>query len=223
MSEFFEPLWDFLFNEWGTFGLVIASSIPTFLILMTIGIVWLVRKLFRKFKKTTPAPVVSPAPKAVATQKKESPSAPNEVAPVKKEVTSAPKAAVPVKKAPAPKPAITVPDLKPELLYQKAGMLLHQSPDNGAEALAYYKAAAEKAYPPAQFAIAKLHLEGGATLSPNEAEGIRWMTQAAENSHAPAQLFLGQYYLERKDAEAANRWLKQAAQNGSTEAAKLLK
>jgi len=60
----------------------------------------------------------------------------------------------------------------------------------------------------------------------NEAKAVRWYAAAAQRGHAEAQYNLGFMILlgegTSPNAEIALRWLEQAAQSGSEDAAKLL-
>jgi TPR repeat protein len=90
-----------------------------------------------------------------------------------------------------------------------------------AQALAWYRRAAEQGHVDAQNNLASMHLNGLGTKA-NADEAMRWYEKAAEAGHAVAQFNLALRYLHgsgvaQNDDEAV-RWLAAAAQQGHTEA-----
>ncbi len=84
-------------------------------------------------------------------------------------------------------------------------------------AVRWFRAAAEKGNPEAQYLLAVRYLNGqGVEQSPTEA--VNWLRRAAEQGHAGAQDSLGVRYatgqgIEQNDIEAL-RWFRKAAEQG---------
>ncbi|HEU0188320.1 MAG TPA: tetratricopeptide repeat protein [Gallionellaceae bacterium] len=92
---------------------------------------------------------------------------------------------------------------------------------NFAEALRWYRAAAELGHADAQNNLGAMYLSGLGTEK-NPAEAVRWYQQAAEQEHVQAQFNLGMLCLmgsgvEQSDEDAA-LWLHRAAEQGDLEA-----
>jgi TPR repeat protein/tRNA A-37 threonylcarbamoyl transferase component Bud32 len=90
---------------------------------------------------------------------------------------------------------------------------------NFAEAVRWYKAAAEQGHAEAQFELGKLHEEGG-DVPEDKAEAARWYRMAAEQGHPRAQVNLGWLYRMGEgvpeDLAEAARWFRKAAEQGDT-------
>lgn len=86
----------------------------------------------------------------------------------------------------------------------------------------WYRLAAEKNNPQAQFLLGFLYLngagEGAEAIAPNPAEAYRWLKAAAESGNLSAQPYLAQLLLEGRgvaaDERQALRWARPAAARG---------
>lgn len=91
-------------------------------------------------------------------------------------------------------------------------------PADPAEALRWYKVAAEAGIPPAQHALAEMYLHGESAEQDSE-EGRRLLELAAEAGLTPAMDDLIRLYREAdspyRNAEKAFRWMLRAAEEGS--------
>ena len=90
-------------------------------------------------------------------------------------------------------------------------------PEDDAEAMRWFRMAAEQGYADAQFRLARMYYNG-AGVSKDDAEAARWTRMAAEQGFANAQSALGFMYdngegVPEDDAEAV-RWTRMAAEQG---------
>jgi uncharacterized protein len=86
---------------------------------------------------------------------------------------------------------------------------------NYEESAAWYKIAAERGYPQAQWCLGNLYLKGfGVELNPTEA--VKWYRAAAENNIAQAQFTMGEFYRSgeyvEKNPDTALSWYQKSAQ-----------
>lgn len=86
-----------------------------------------------------------------------------------------------------------------------------------AQALLWYRKAAEQGLSEAQFILGVRYFHGRG-IQEDKAEGIRWFRQAAEQGHLSAQFELGCCLLFTSDAQMAAYWFEKAAQNGHARA-----
>lgn len=86
-----------------------------------------------------------------------------------------------------------------------------------AEAMKYYRLAADLGYPPAQSKIGYLH-HNGQIVAQNRTEAIAWYLKAAQGGDTLAQYNLGQIFREgdgiEKDFKKAAHWYMRAADSG---------
>ena len=88
-------------------------------------------------------------------------------------------------------------------------------PQDDAEAVRWYRLAADQGYGSAQFALGHMYATG-AGVTQDDAEAVRWYRLAAEQGHTDAQYLLGHIYangevVQQDDAEAV-RWYRLAAE-----------
>ncbi len=88
---------------------------------------------------------------------------------------------------------------------------------NDAEAVRWYRKAAEQGYASAQYNLGWMYANGRG-VEQNDAEAVRWYRKAAEQGYASAQYNLGWMYangrgVEQNDAEAVKWYRKAAEQN----------
>jgi len=110
----------------------------------------------------------------------------------------------------------------------KAGQMYREgkgTPQNDAEALKWYRLAAEQGHAQAQFALGRFH-EEGIVVAKNEYVARQWYQKAGEQGYAPAQSKVGYLYemglrvtqtgspLPQDDAEAV-KWYRRAADQGN--------
>ena len=86
-----------------------------------------------------------------------------------------------------------------------------------AEAVNWWRRAAEQNYFPAQYSLGGCYANGQG-VSKNSTEAVKWYRKAAEQNHAPAQFNLGRSYdngegVEKDYAEAVKWYRKAAEQN----------
>jgi TPR repeat protein len=90
-----------------------------------------------------------------------------------------------------------------------------------AEALRWFRAAADKGFAPAQYNLA-LAYEAGRGVPADERQAFKYFLMAAEQGYAPAQFNAGNMYAQGRgvgqDYFEANLWFKQAADGGLAEA-----
>jgi hypothetical protein len=88
------------------------------------------------------------------------------------------------------------------------------------------KRAAARGSLSAQHDLAAFHATDDTLGVKDEAEAVKWYTRAAESGHGPSQYDLGFMLLlgegTEKDVAGGLRWMRKAAANGSTDAARLL-
>jgi TPR repeat protein len=89
--------------------------------------------------------------------------------------------------------------------------------ENDAEAVRWYRLAAEQGYAPAQSNLGLMYANGDG-VSEDDVEAVRWYRLAAEQGNAPAQYNLGWMYdngdgVPEDDTEAV-RWYRLAAEQG---------
>ena len=94
-------------------------------------------------------------------------------------------------------------------------------PKNDAEALKWFRLAAEQGYAQGQNDLGNMYREGEG-VPKNDAEAAKWYKLAAEQGHAGAQNHLGFYYytgegIPKNDAEAV-KWYKLAVEQGHAHA-----
>jgi len=94
-----------------------------------------------------------------------------------------------------------------------------------AEAVRWYRKAAEQGHAGAQYNLGVMYLNGQGVRQ-DHAEAARWFRKAAEQGHAGAQCILGGMYeygrgLKQDHAEAA-RWYRKAAEQGLVNAVSAL-
>ena len=91
-------------------------------------------------------------------------------------------------------------------------------PEDDAEAVRWYRMAAEQGHAGAQYNLAVMYALGRG-VPEDDAEAVRWYRMAAEQGYAGAQVNLGlMYAIGRgvlKDATLAHMWLNIAGANGS--------
>ena len=90
-------------------------------------------------------------------------------------------------------------------------------PEDGAEAVRWYRLAAEQGHANAQLTLGVAYATGEG-VPEDDAEAVRWYRLAAEKGHAAAQYFLGFAYATGRgvpeDYVAAHMWLNVAAATG---------
>jgi hypothetical protein len=96
------------------------------------------------------------------------------------------------------------------------------APADQAQALAWYRKAADQDNPGAQYALAQDYLTGQG-VPRNEHTAVTWLQKAALHGYTPAQLDLGRRYVQGKgvarDDTLAMEWLQKAADDGDPDAA----
>jgi TPR repeat protein/chromosome segregation ATPase len=94
-------------------------------------------------------------------------------------------------------------------------------PRDHAEALQWFRAAAEKGYAPAQYNLGVAY-EQGRGVAADERQAFKYYLMSAEQGYAPGQFNVGNMYSAGRgvgqDYFEANLWLKQAADGGIAEA-----
>ena len=95
-------------------------------------------------------------------------------------------------------------------------------PRDNAEAMRWFRLAAEQGHPGGQFSLGVNYDRGGAVVPQDDAEAVWWYRLAAEQGHADAQFNLGLMYATgrsvlQNDAKAV-RWYRLAAEQGDAEA-----
>ena len=94
-------------------------------------------------------------------------------------------------------------------------------PKNEAEALKWFRRAADKGHAKAQFNLAKMY-ENGLGVPQDEVEAVKWYRTAADQGYVSAQEQLGWMYLEgigvSKDHAEALKWYRKAADQGDAKA-----
>jgi TPR repeat protein len=92
---------------------------------------------------------------------------------------------------------------------------IHYRKQEFADALVWYRKAAAKKDPDAQFNIGNIYNRGKG-VEINEQEAIKWFTLAAEQNDDRAQNELGGIYMNRKDFKQGLAWLNKAAEAGNS-------
>jgi len=91
-------------------------------------------------------------------------------------------------------------------------------PQDDAEALKWYRKAAEQGYTLAQFCLGLMYRNGNG-VPQNDAEAVKWFRKAAEQGNVDAQNWLGWMYQNAKgvpqDYAEAMKWYRKAAQQGN--------
>ena len=92
---------------------------------------------------------------------------------------------------------------------------------NYAEAVRYYREAAEQGYADAQYSLGYCYYCGDG-VDENETEAVKWFRKAAEQGNADAQFRLGQCYdcgrgVDKSETEAV-KWYRIAAEQGNADA-----
>ena len=89
------------------------------------------------------------------------------------------------------------------------------------EAIQWYRLAAEKGFPDAQFALGNCYYRGDG-VNKNYIEAVNWYQLAAEHGYAKAQNALGDCYLNgigvREDKDEALKWYRLSAEKGNADA-----
>ncbi|ALN74237.1 tetratricopeptide repeat protein [Aureimonas sp. AU20] len=98
-------------------------------------------------------------------------------------------------------------------------MLIQSAPTGGfGEALSYFRMAADKNVPDAQYALSQLHAYGKG-VEKDDAQARHWLTEAARSGHDLAQIELGIWLINGRggaaDPAEGFRWLKGAAERGN--------
>ncbi|MBB3997463.1 tetratricopeptide repeat protein [Aureimonas pseudogalii] len=99
-------------------------------------------------------------------------------------------------------------------------MLIQSAPTGGfAEALGYFRKAADGGVPDAEYALSQLYAYGKGMEKPDDAEARRWLSEAARAGHDTAQIELGIWLINGRGGAAVPaegfRWLKGAAERGN--------
>lgn len=115
------------------------------------------------------------------------------------------------------------PDLRPEMViaaYNNLGALYDNKKDY-AEALKWFRKAAERNSPDAQYNLGNMFGQGNG-VTKDEIEAAKWYHRAAEQGHAGAQYNLGCIYRDgegvKQDFAESNKWFLKAANQGHAEA-----
>ena len=94
-----------------------------------------------------------------------------------------------------------------------------------AQAVAWYRRAAEQGHAPAQFALAEMYKNGDG-VTKDLTQAVKWYRRAADGGSAGAQLLLGVLYEGgtgvRQDYTDAARWYRRSAEQGDARAQLLL-
>ena len=98
-------------------------------------------------------------------------------------------------------------------------MLIQSAPTGGfAEALSYFRRAADKNVPDAEYALSQLHAYGKG-VEKDDAKARQWLTEAARSGHDLAQIELGIWLINGRggaaDPAEGFLWLKGAAERGN--------
>ena len=95
---------------------------------------------------------------------------------------------------------------------------MRASPEDDAEAVRWYRMAAEQGHASAQLNLGYMYANGEGVLK-DDAAAVRWFRMAAEQGHASAQYNLGYMYATGrgvlKDTRLAHMWYNIAGANGS--------
>jgi TPR repeat protein len=105
------------------------------------------------------------------------------------------------------------------------GWLLHDGllglEKDYAQAVSWFRKAADQGYAHAQCNLGRAYEEGNG-VNQDYAEAIKWFRKAAEQDHAPAQINLGMCYAKgkgvKKDFTVAAQWFRKAAEQGEAKA-----
>jgi TPR repeat protein len=101
------------------------------------------------------------------------------------------------------------------------GRLSEKGKPDYANALAWYRAAAEKSYPEAQLKIGDFYLAGNG-VDRSDTRALQWYLSAAEQSYAPGQVAVGSMFEAgrgtSRDYPKAIEWFDKAVDNGNGEA-----
>ena len=94
-----------------------------------------------------------------------------------------------------------------------------------AEAVKWYRKAAEQGHANAQYALGKCYYEGEG-VTKDYAEAVKWYRKAAEQGHVHAQCVLGESYFDGHGVTTnyteAEKWFRKAAEQGDTDAQRML-
>lgn len=119
--------------------------------------------------------------------------------------------------APAKKQQKPQANLTPEQMHKKGDEAF--SRNNNAEALKWYRKAAEKGYAPAQYDVGRMY-SNGFGVAKNKSEAVRWYRMAAEQGDKDGIYWLAFCYKNgqgvAKDSAEAVRWYRKGAENGDT-------
>lgn len=105
--------------------------------------------------------------------------------------------------------------------FNYAQLVIEQSPgfQGQADAYKYYRRAAERNVPDAQYAVAQYYTAGTGDVKVDLDEARKWLARAARNNFDSAQLELGNMLLSgiggERDLEAGFGWIKRAANSGN--------
>ena len=95
------------------------------------------------------------------------------------------------------------------------GSFLYYSADDTAQAVDWFRKAAERQHPPAEFQMGQLY-DFGFGVAQNDGEALAWYRRAAGHGSAPAQRAVGDFYQKGRAVTAADpseaaRWYERAA------------
>ncbi len=86
------------------------------------------------------------------------------------------------------------------------------------EAMLWYRKAAENGFAEAQYVLGKKYETGGETYKADEDKAFAYLLLAAEQNHLKAQFEIANYYLAEEDFNNTFKWMREAADNGMSEA-----
>ena len=109
--------------------------------------------------------------------------------------------------------------LDPEAQFHLAQF--YQQRHNYAQAVFYYRKAADQGHIPAQFALAMSLLEGRGVIK-QEDKAQKLLLEVAGSGHVKAQFQLGQLLLNKEQTSEAKKWLSKASEQGLDLATALL-
>jgi len=84
---------------------------------------------------------------------------------------------------------------------------------NDAQAMIWYRKAADQGYAPSQFNLGVM-FEEGQGVSADAAQAIAWYTKAADQNYLTAEQKLADLYISRRDFANALIWVRKAADQG---------
>jgi TPR repeat protein len=94
------------------------------------------------------------------------------------------------------------------------GAMLYYGADDTGQAIEWFRQAAARQYPPAEFQMGQLY-DFGFAVARDDAEALDWYRKAAEHGSAAGQRAVGDFYQKGRgvpaDAAEAARWYRRAA------------